>query len=67
MRLFTVGPVEMFDEVKAVRADKDSVPYFRTKEFSELMLDTDALLRKFAKAGAGAKTVYLTASGTAAM
>ncbi len=67
MRLFTVGPVEMFDEVKAIRADKDSVPYFRTKEFSELMLDTDALLRKFAKAGAGAKTVYITASGTAAM
>lgn len=67
MRLFTVGPVEMFDAVKAVRADKDSVPYFRTKEFSELMLETDELLRKFAKAGAGTKTVYLTASGTAAM
>uniref|UniRef100_UPI0038904407 aminotransferase class V-fold PLP-dependent enzyme n=1 Tax=Anaerovibrio sp. TaxID=1872532 RepID=UPI0038904407 len=67
MRLFTVGPVEMFDEVKAIRADKDSVPYFRTKEFSELMLETDELLRKFAKAGEGAKTVYLTASGTAAM
>lgn len=67
MRLFTVGPVEMFDEVKSVRADNDSVPYFRTKEFSELMLETDELLRKFAKAGEGAKTVYLTASGTAAM
>lgn len=67
MRLFTVGPVEMFDEVKAVRAQSDSVPYFRTKEFSELMLETDDLLRKFAKAGEDAKTVYLTASGTAAM
>ena len=39
MKLFTVGPVEMFDEVKAIRADKDSVPYFRTKEFSELPLN----------------------------
>lgn len=67
MKLFTVGPVEMFDEVKVVRAQADSVPYFRTKEFSELMLETDELLRKFAKAGVGAKTVYLTASGTAAM
>lgn len=67
MKLFTVGPVEMFDEVKAVRADKNSVPYFRTKEFSELMLETDELLRKFAKAEEGAKTVYITASGTAAM
>ena len=67
MRLFTVGPVEMFDEVKAVRAQADSVPYFRTKEFSELMLETDELLRKFANAGDEAKTVFLTASGTAAM
>lgn len=67
MKLFTVGPVEMFDEVKNVRASKDSVPYFRTKEFSELMLETDHLLHKFAHAGEGAKTVFLTASGTAAM
>lgn len=67
MRLFTVGPVEMFDEVKVVRAQAGSVPYFRTKEFSELMLETDELLRKFANAEDEAKTVYLTASGTAAM
>ncbi|MBE6105100.1 alanine--glyoxylate aminotransferase family protein [Anaerovibrio lipolyticus] len=67
MRLFTVGPVEMFDVVKAVRAQADSVPYFRTKEFSQLMLETDELLRRFANAGEGTKTVYLTASGTAAM
>ena len=67
MKLFTVGPVEMFDEVKAIRADRDSVPYFRTKEFSEMMLETDDLLRKFAHAGEGARTIYLTASGTAAM
>lgn len=57
----------MFDEVKAILADKDSVPYFRTKEFSEMMLAKDELLRKFAHADAGAKTIYLTASGTAAM
>ena len=67
MRLFTVGPVEMFDEIKKVRADKDSVPYFRTAEFSKLMLETDALFRKFAKAEKNAKSIYLTASGTAAM
>lgn len=67
MRLFTVGPVEMFDEVKAVRADNNSVPYFRTQEFSDLMLDTDELLQKFAHAPRNAKTIYLTASGTAAM
>lgn len=67
MRLFTVGPVEMFDVVKNVRAASDSVPYFRTKEFSELMLDTDVLLKKFAGTDESSKTVYLTASGTGAM
>ena len=49
MRLFTIGPVEMFDEVKAVRGNGESVPYFRTQEFSDMMLETDRLLRKFAK------------------
>lgn len=43
------------------------IPYFRTKEFSELMMDSDRLLRNFMNAGEGAKSIYLTASGTAAM
>ena len=66
MRLFTVGPVEMFDEIKAVRRGTD-VPYFRTKEFSDLMLDTDRLLKKFAGTAESSETIYLTASGTGAM
>lgn len=67
MRLFTIGPVEMFDVVKKVRAASDSVPYFRTEEFSRLMLDTDTLLKKFAGTDESSKTVYLTASGSGAM
>lgn len=67
MKLFTVGPTEMPAAVRAVRAAADSVPYFRTEEFSALMLETDEWLRELAHAGEGAKTVYLTASGTAAM
>lgn len=67
MRLFTVGPVEMFDAVHQVRASRDSVPYFRTQEFSDMMLDTDRLLKKFAGTADTSKTVYLTASGTGAM
>ena len=66
MRLFTVGPVEMFDETKEVRRT-GSVPYFRTKEFSDLMLDTDRLLKKFAGTAESSETIYLTASGTGAM
>ena len=67
MRLFTIGPVEMFDEVKEIRGNGESVPYFRTREFSEMMLETDRLLRKFADTAESSRTVYLTASGTAAM
>ena len=67
MRLFTIGPVEMFDEVKAVRGNGESVPYFRTQEFSDMMLETDRLLRKFAKTAESSRVIYLTASGTGAM
>lgn len=67
MRLFTVGPVEMFDEVKRVRGNGESVPYFRTREFSDMMLETDRLLRKFAKTADSSRVIYLTASGTGAM
>lgn len=67
MRLFTIGPVEMFDEVKTVRGNGESVPYFRTQEFSEMMLESDRLLRKFAGAEESSRVVYLTASGTGAM
>lgn len=65
MKLFTVGPVEMLDEIKKVGGEQ--VPYFRTQEFSNLMLESDELLRCFMNAGEGAKSIYLTASGTAAM
>lgn len=64
MRLFTVGPVQMRNDVKMAGID---IPYFRTKEFSNLMLDTDKLLKKFAGTAETSKTIYLTASGTAAM
>lgn len=67
MRLFTIGPVEMFEVVKKARAASDSVPYFRTEEFSCLMRDTDRLLKKFAGTDESSQTVYLTASGTGAM
>ena len=65
MKLFTLGPVEMYDHTLEVAARP--VPYFRTPEFSEVVLECDGLLRKFAKAGDGAKTVFLTCSGTGAM
>ena len=43
------------------------VPYFRTTEFSDVMLDSDRLLKKFMNAPESYKSIYLTASGTGAL
>ena len=48
MKLFTVGPTQMRQEILDVRHQQ--VPYFRTTEFSEVMLDSDRLLKKFMNA-----------------
>ena len=62
---FTVGPVMSDEMVRAVGAEQ--VPYFRTPEFSEIMLENESLMKKFAKAGEDARTVFITGSGTASM
>lgn len=45
----------------------EQVPYFRTPEFSELMLENERLVKKFAKAEDNARVVFITGSGTASM
>ncbi len=62
---FTVGPVQSNEEVCEIGAR--SAPYFRTSEFSEIMLENERLMNKFAGAPEGSRTVFLTGSGTAAM
>ena len=62
---FTVGPVQSSSEVRAIGAEH--VPYFRTPEFSAVMLENEALMQRFAKAPEGARTVFITGSGTASM
>lgn len=62
---FTVGPVMASSRILEVGAQQ--VPYFRTPEFSELMLENEQLIKEFAKAGPDARTVFLTGSGTASM
>lgn len=62
---FTVGPVQSSAEVRAIGAEH--VPYFRTPEFSAVMLENEALMQKFVKAPEGARTVFITGSGTASM
>lgn len=62
---FTVGPVQSSDAVRAIGAEQ--VPYFRTSEFSELMLENERLIRKFAHATDDSRVVFLTCSGSGGM
>ena len=62
---FTVGPVQSSDAVRAIGAEQ--VPYFRTAEFSELMLENERLIKKFANATDDSKAVFMTSSGSGGM
>lgn len=62
---FTVGPVQSCDIVREIGSEQ--VPYFRTPEFSQLMLENERLMKKFAGAEEGARAVFITGSGTASM
>lgn len=62
---FTVGPVQSSNAVRAIGAE--NVPYFRTAEFSEVMLENERLMLKFSSAPEGSRAVFITGSGTASM
>ena len=62
---FTVGPVQSSQTVLNIGAEQ--VPYFRTNEFSEIMLENEALMKKFTNAKEDARVVFMTGSGTASM
>ena len=62
---FTVGPVMSSEKVKAIGGEE--VPYFRTPEFSKLMLENEKYMLKFAKAPEGSRAVFMTNSSTGSM
>lgn len=62
---FTVGPVMSSETVRTI--GKEQVPYFRTPEFSELMLENEQLVKKYAKADDNARVCFMTTSGTGSM
>ena len=64
-KLFTIGPTQMYQSTVDVRSNV--VPYFRTPEFSELMLDNKRLLKKIQFASDDSEVVFLTCSGSGAM
>lgn len=44
---FTVGPVMSSDKVREIGAQQ--VPYFRTPEFSKIIFENEALIKKIYK------------------
>ena len=62
---FTVGPVMSNEAVLNIGSEQ--VPYFRTPEFSNIMLENEKLVKEFAKAEKNARVVFLTGSGSASM
>lgn len=62
---FAVGPVQAGPETLQIGGEQ--VPYFRTEEFSTLMLDNEECMKALTVAPDGSRTVFLTASGTAGM
>lgn len=62
---FTVGPVQSDEEIRKIGSEQ--VPYFRTPEFSQLMLENEKLIKKFSYAQDDARAIFITGSGTASM
>lgn len=62
---FTVGPVQSSEAVRKIGANQ--VPYFRTQEFSDVMLENEKLMKEFANASEDSKVIFITGSGTASM
>ncbi len=65
MKLFTVGPVESYQESREIY--RHDIPYFRTEKYGSMV--KDSLLKIASLLGCTTKegVIYLTASGTAAM
>lgn len=53
------------EEILAIGAEQ--VPYFRTQEFSDIMLENEELMKEFVNAPESSRTVFITGSGTASM
>lgn len=62
---FAVGPVMMDKSILKIGAKQ--IPYFRTPEFSGMMLENETMLKDCIFAPIDSRVVFLTGSGTLAM
>lgn len=65
MKHFTVGPVELYSEIKDVRSK--SWVHFRTKEYGDLVKSVLSKIARLMGNSEENSTIYLAGSGTAAM
>ena len=65
MKLFTVGPVLMDKETLETRSKQ--IPYFRTDEFSEIVLNSAKILKELIGTSQNSKAIFITGSGTSSM
>ncbi|PWM77770.1 MAG: aspartate aminotransferase [Phascolarctobacterium sp.] len=65
MKLFTIGPTQMYETTIKVRSKQ--IPYFRTKDFSEMVLKTNSMLKRYINTSNNSEIIWLTASGTGGM
>ena len=62
---FALGPVMSSGKIRKIGAEQ--TPYFRTPEFSKLMLENEKLMKKLVFADDESRAIFLTGSGTAGM
>lgn len=62
---FTVGPVQSSEGVRNIGFEQ--VPYFRTSEFSDVMLENEKMMKRLVNAEESARVLFITGSGTASM
>ena len=62
---FAVGPVMGDERILSIGAQQ--VPYMRTQEFSDLMLENEKMMLELVNAPSDSKAVFITGSGTASM
>lgn len=62
---FTVGPVMSSEEILSIGSKQ--VPYFRTAEFSAIMLENEKYILEYSKAPVGSRAVFMTCSSTGSM
>lgn len=65
MKLFTVGPTQMYNDTLEVSSKQ--LPYFRTNEFSKIVLETSEKIKKLLYTEEDTKLIFITGSGSAAM